>query len=171
MKKLLCLIAVAVILTGGISFALSSTQQSTFTVTVSSIFELSIDQGMIDFGRMKPGEVKWNIPPSGVTVTAKTNSGKSWFLKVSASNPFSYGSYMIPYSKFVWTGWTDGAGRWYGTGNNIMTPTPSLVYASALGEENNLPSGTNNHFKFKLSVPENQSPGVYTTTVKFTMTE
>jgi spore coat protein U-like protein len=171
MKRISILIAVAVFLTGGACFALTSTQQSLFTVTVSSVFELSIDQGVIDFGRMRPGDVKWNIPSSGITVTARTNNGKPWYLKVSAATPFSFGSYMIPYSKFVWTGWTDGAGRWYGTGNNFMTPTPSLVYASGLGEENNLPNGTNNHFKFKLTVPENQAPGVYTTTVKFTMTE
>lgn len=171
MRRILCLIVGLTMIIGGTGFALTSSQTSLFTVTVSSVFELSIDQGVVDFGRMKPGETKWNIPSSGISVTARTNSGKPWYLKISSATPFSYGPNMIPYSKFVWTGWTDGAGKWYGTGNNSMTPTPSLVYSSGLGEENNLPNGTGNHFKFKLSVPENQAPGVYTTTVKFTMTE
>ena len=152
-------------------FALSASQQATFTVTVSSVFELSIDQGVIDFGRMRPGETKWNIPASAVNVVARTNSGKPWYLKISNTSPFNSGTDVIPNSNFYWSGWTSGAGKWYGSAQDQMSTAPKIVYAGTAGEENNLPDGTANHFKFKLAVPANQAPGFYMTTVKFTMTE
>ncbi len=164
--------AVIFLLIGGISSAaLSTNQQATFTVSVASVFELSIDQGFIDFGRMNPGDMKWNMPPAGITVQSKSNSGKPWYLKVSNDSPFSSGSNTIPNSNFSWSGWTDGSGKWYGDGTNQVSVTPTLVYSSGAGEENNLPNGTVNHMKFKLKVPNNQVPGNYTTIVKFTMTE
>ncbi len=171
MIKKICLGLVACILVSGSCFALSSNQQAIFSVSVSSIFELSIDQGVVDFGKMKPGETKWNVPSAGVTVTSKTNNGRAWYLKVSDVSPFTFGELLIPNSNFVWSGWTDGSGKWNGTGNNIMSVTPVLAYSSGVGEENNLPAGVANHFKFKLSVPDKQAPGIYMTTVKFTMTE
>ena len=169
-KKVIIAVAV-IIIAEGAGFALSASQQTTFTVTVSSIFELSIDQGMIDFGRMKPGETKWNVPPSAVNVVSKTNSGKPWYLKVSDSAPFNSAENTIPNNNFYWNGWTDGAGKWYGTANDQVSTAPNIVYGSGIGEENNLPNGTANHFKFKLAVPPSQAPGFYMTTVKFTMTE
>jgi hypothetical protein len=126
---------------------------------------------MIDFGRMKPGEIKWNIPSSAVNVVAKTNSGKPWFLKISDSSPFNSANNIIPNDNFYWSGWTDGAGKWYGSANDTISTAPKIVYASGAGEENNLPNGTANHFKFKLAVPSSQAPGFYMTIVKFTMTE
>lgn len=159
------------LLIGGSCLALSQSQQATFQVSVASVFELSIDQGFIDFGRMRPGETRGNMPSAGLLVTAKTNSGRPWSLKISDSSAFSSGPYTIPNDNFIWSGWTDGAGRWYGTGKESMTITPTLVYGSGAGEETNLPNGVTNHFRFKLNVPSNQRPGTYQTTVKFTMTE
>lgn len=158
-------------LSGNCAYALSASQQATFTVTVNSVFELSIDQGLIDFGRMDPGDEKNNIPSRGLTVTSRTNSGNPWYLKINSSSPFSSGDKIIPYSSFRWTGWTDGSGVWFGTNNKTVSASPVLAYSSGAGEESNLPNGTLNHFKFKLNVPKIQAPGVYTTMVKFTMTE
>lgn len=171
MKK--CFFATAIfLLTGAVCLAAQSAdQQATFTVSVASVFELSIDQGFIDFGRMKPGETKWNMPPAGIMIQAKTNGGKPWYLKISNDAPFSSGSNVIPNSGFSWYGWTNGSGKWYGTGENTISVTPGLVYSSGSGEDNNLPGGTVNYMKFRLKVPNNQAPGNYTTVVKFTMTE
>ncbi len=140
-------------------------------VTVNSKFELDIDNGFVDFGRMDPGEKKWNYPNPGITITAKTNDNKPWFLKVNDDTEFASGPYTIPNANFSWSGWSDGAGVWYGDANNTMNVTPSLVYASGIGESNNLPNGTVSHMKFSLDVPGNQAPGTYTTIVYFTMTE
>ena len=155
----------------GFAFALSASQQATFTVTVNSVFELSIDQGLIDFGKMNPGDQQNNIPSRGLVVTSKTNGGNPWYLKINAAVPFSSGDKIIPNSNFRWSGWSDGSGTWYGTGNNIVNPSPAIAYSSGPGEESNMPAGVLNHFKFKLNVPNNQAPGVYATLVKFTMTE
>ncbi len=171
MKKLISA-ATALILMGAVCMAAEpAVQQATFTVSVASVFELSIDQGFIDFGRMNPGETKWNMPPAGIMVQAKTNGGKPWHLKISNDSPFSSGSNVISNSNFSWYGWTSGSGKWYGTGENTVSITPALVYSSGSGEDNNLPEGTVNHMKFRLKVPANQAPGNYTTVVKFTMTE
>jgi len=169
-RKISAILAV-VLISGSVAFAASVNQQATFTVAVSSVFELGIDYGLVDFGKMKPGDTKWNMPSSGITITAKTNNGKPWYLKVSNDSPFTSGSDVIQNSNFMWSGWSDGSGVWYGTGNDKIATTPTLVYASGSGEDNNLPDGTNNHMKFKLAVPKNQRPGSYITTVKFTMTE
>ena len=171
MKNRFAVLVGALMIMAGSSHALTSSQLTTFNVTVSTLFQLSIDQGYIDFGKMKPGETKGNMPPEGVTVQAQTNNGKPWYLKVCNGSPFSYGDEMIPNNNFMWSGWTDGAGKWYGTGNNKMTTTPTIIYESAASEYNNLPNGTNCRMKFRLKVPDDQAPGNYATTVKFTMTE
>ncbi len=172
MKGIIYPLLFAIIMEGSALAAIQSKQQqATFQVSVSSVFELSIDKGFVDFGRMKPGEKKWNYPASGISVTAKTNDNKPWFLKVNDGSEFSGGSYTIPNSNFFWNGWTDGSGAWYGASSSAMKTTPSLVYASGNSEGNNMPNGTINHMKFSLNIPGNQAPGTYNTIVYFTMTE
>ena len=151
--------------------ALQATQEAFVSVTVDPVFELTLDQGFIRFDHMRPGEVKWNIPTNALTATTKTNGQKPWFLMVSTTSELSSGAAAIPNDRFYWYGWTDGQGTFYGTKENSMTTTPVLAYASAAVENANLPGGTNTYFKFKLDLPKNQRPGVYGTTVKFTITE
>ena len=141
------------------------------SVTVGNYFRLSVDRGSIDFEKMKPGETKDNTPAEGIIVTSKTNVGNPWYLKISDDSPLSSGPFLIPNSNFFWYGWTDGAGTWYGNGNNYMTLIPELMYASGPNETNNLPNGTNNHLKFKLAIPNGQPGGKYISSVKLTMTE
>jgi len=141
------------------------------SVTVGDYFRLSIDRGTIDFENMSPGTTKDNVPVEGVIVTAKTNTGRPWFLKISNDSPLSSGPYMIPNSNFIWYGWTDGSGTWYGNGTDTMNFVPSLVYSSSPTEMNNLPDGTGNHLKFKLTIPRGQPGGKYLSNVKLTLTE
>ncbi|MFH1709670.1 MAG: hypothetical protein ABH860_01195 [bacterium] len=149
----------------------SVTRTAQISVTVGNYFRLSVDRSSIDFEKMKPGDVKDNVPVEGVIVTSKTNTGNHWYLKISNDSPLSSGPYVIPNSNFIWHGWTDGAGVWCGDGTNQMTFVPELVYSSGITEGNNLPNGTNNHLKFKLSIPKGQPGGKYLSTVKLTMTE
>ena len=153
--------------TGGVTV----TRTAPISVTVGSFFRLSVDRGMIDFDKMKPGETKDNMPPEGIIVTSMTSTGNPWYLKISNNSPLSSGPYIIPNSNFIWYGWTDGTGTWYGNGNNYMTLLPELMYASGANEKNNMPDGTNNHLKFKLSIPNGQPGGKYLSTVTMTMTE
>ena len=149
----------------------SSTRTAPISVTVGSYFRLSVDRGSVDFEKMRPGETKDNVPGEGVIVTGKTNTGKPWYLKISNDSPLSSGPYMISNTNFIWYGWTEGAGTWYGTGTNQMTFVPDLVYSSGANEGNNMPNGTNNHLKFKLSIPKGQPGGKYLSNVKLTLTE
>ena len=145
--------------------------QCPISVVVGDYFRLSVDRGSIDFEKMKPGETKDNVPVEGIIVTSKTNVGNPWYLKISNDSPLSSGPYVIPNSSFIWYGWTDGAGTWYGTGANQMTFVPGLMYSSGANEGNNLPNGTNSHLKFKLTVPKGQPGGKYLSNVKLTLTE
>lgn len=157
---------------GKINYQVGSvTGSANISVTVGSEFTLSVDRGSADFETMKPGTVKDNIPVEGIIITSKTNTGNPWYLKISNDNPLSSGPYVIPNSNLIWYGWTDGVGTWYGTGNNSITFAPELMYASGANERNNMPDGTNNHLKFKLTVPSGQPGGKYLSNIKLTMTE
>jgi hypothetical protein len=147
------------------------TRTCNLSVTVGNYFRLSVDRGSIDFEKMRPGEVKDNVPVEGVIITSKSNTGNPWYLKISNDSPLSSGPYVIPNSNFIWYGWSDGAGAWYGTGNNQMTFVPELMYASGATEYNNMPDGISNHLKFKLTVPRGQPGGKYISNVKLTLTE
>ena len=152
-------------------YAATTTQLAVATVTVKSIFELTLDRTDIDFGSMRPGDVKYDIPPTGIKVTSRSNSGQKWSLKVSAATDFRDGDRVIENQNFYWYGWTEGAGKWYGTGEDKFATLPITVYESTDSEGINLPNGTNNFFKFKLALPQNQRAGQYATLVKFTLTE
>lgn len=149
----------------------TGTRTAPISVTVGSYFRLSVDRGSADFETMKPGAVKDNVPAEGIIITSKTNTGNPWYLKISNDNPLSSGPYVIPNSNLIWYGWTDGVGTWYGTGNNSITFAPELMYASGANETNNMPDGTNNHLKFKLTIPSGQPGGKYLSNIKLTMTE
>jgi hypothetical protein len=140
-------------------------------VTVINYFRLSVDRGTIDFENMSPGQTKDNVPVEGAIVTAMTNTGNPWYLKISNNSPLSSGPYVIPNSNFIWYGWTDGTGIWQGTGTDAINFVPSLVYSSGAGETMNLPNGTTNHLKFKLTIPKGQPGGKYISNVVLTLTE
>lgn len=141
------------------------------SIEVLPLFQLLIDRGTIDFETMLPGKEKDNVPVEGIIVTALTSNNNPWFLKISDNSPLTSGPHVIPNANFMWYGWTDGSGRWYGTGDDALSQNPQLCYSSGAGESSNAPDGTLNHFKFKLKVPAKQRPGRYMSVVKFTLTE
>jgi hypothetical protein len=147
------------------------TGSANIQVIVGNYFRLSTDRGTADFETMKPGQTKDNVPVEGIIITSKTNTGNPWFLKISDNSPLSAGPYIIPNSNLIWYGWTDGKGTWYGNGTNAVTLVPELMYASGAAETNNLPNGTNNHLKMKLTIPPGQPGGKYLSTIQLTMTE
>jgi hypothetical protein len=152
-------------------FPPANTESFTVTVHVSPMFQLYIDRGTIDFEEMLPGHEKENVPVEGIIVKTKSNTNNPWFLKISNDSPLTSGPNIIPNENFKWYGWTDGSGRWYGTGEDAVSLIPQLVYSSGAGEEHNIPDGTDNHFKFKLKVPPKQKPGKYISRVRLTLTE
>jgi len=140
-------------------------------VQVATVFEISIDRTDIDFGDMRPGEAKYDIPATGIKINSKTNTGNKWYLLVNDLTELRSGDRFIDNKYFSWYGWTEGQGKWFGTGENQVSLVPFTVYESTVDEGINLPDGTNNFIKFKLDLPKDQPAGRYETTVRFTLTE
>ena len=144
---------------------------ATARVQVTSVFEIALDRSDIDFETMKPGTMKYDIPATGIKITTKTNTGNKWYLLINALSNLSDGDKYIDNSNFYWYGWSEGKGRWYGTGEDTMQLTPITAYESSVDETVNYPDGTNNYFKFKLNIPKIQQPGNYESIIRFTITE
>ena len=169
-RKIFILTFLLLIFAAGSVYA-ATVQNATVTVKVNPIFSISIDRDDIDFGVMKPGQNKYDIPATGIKVNVQSNSGNPWFLRINDTDDLSSGSAFISNYNFFWYGWAEGSGSWYGTGKDRMTTTPVVAYASTNAEGLNMPNGTNCYFKFKLKVPHKQVGGRYETTVQFTITE
>jgi hypothetical protein len=173
MKHLYAWIAVGSLLLGSTAcFAATSTTASAVAkVNVDSVFELTLDRTDIDFGNMRPGTTRFDIPASGIKVTTRSNTGQKWFLKVSSTGNLNSGLDQVSNSNLYWYGWTNGQGSWLGTGNDAIQELPVSAYESTDSEGLNIPDGTDNYFKFKLSIPASQRAGLYETVVKFTLTQ
>ncbi|MFA5880015.1 MAG: hypothetical protein WC860_07565 [Candidatus Margulisiibacteriota bacterium] len=170
-KKLFLLLIIMVVLAklgyaGQIDTAIALAK-----VQVATVFAISLDRTDIDFGEMRPGEVKYDIPATGIKVTTKTNTGNKWYLLINTLTELRAGDRYIDNKYFGWYGWTEGQGKWFGTGDNSITLNPFTVYESSVDEGLNLPNGTNNIFKFKLDLPKDQPAGRYEASVRFTLTE
>jgi len=64
--------------------AASDTDTLSIMVNVKSIFSLEIDRHIVDFKTLLPGQMMRDMPDNeGVKVTAKSNNGNGWVLKIS----------------------------------------------------------------------------------------
>jgi hypothetical protein len=177
------------------SFAATLTSDGTATVTVSPIFELSIDTNSIPFGSVKPGEFKelTKGPQSGTNnywnqATCKANTGNKWYLKIQATGPLISGSNQMNVSVCKWLStyagiWVDADSASYDLSDGLnhsptggyvdFTQSPELVYTSGLDPDYNdtVSEGTQVQFQYAIQPPSDQLPGNYTSTIRFTLTE
>ena len=153
------------------SYAEQAVAEAKVKVEVKSIFKMSLDRADINFRDMLPGQTRENIPETGIKVTSYSNTGRQWFIKLNTVSDLRDGERTIDSKYFQWYGWTEGKGKWTGTGGDVFKQTPALAYISDSSEYVNLPNGVDNYFKFRLTVPQNQVAGFYETIVQFTMTE
>ncbi|OGI09399.1 MAG: hypothetical protein A2Y40_01875 [Candidatus Margulisbacteria bacterium GWF2_35_9] len=154
--------------------AASDTDTLSIMVNVKSIFSLEIDRHIVDFKTLLPGQMMRDMPDNeGVKVTAKSNNGNGWVLKISNLAELSDGSELIPNKYFYWSGYPSrsASGTWYGKGTDNLSLTPVLAYSASMSEYNNYPAGTDLYFKFDLKVPDKQKSGIYRSIVAFTLTE
>jgi hypothetical protein len=161
----------SIILLSSSVYAVSDSQIATAKVHVESVFEITLDRSDIDFESMRPGQIKYDIPATGIKVTTKCNTNNKWYLLINSLDEMRDGNKYINNNNFYWYGWTSGKGKWFGTGDNTMKITPVTVYEASELETINLPQGTDNFFKFKLEVPADQQPGNYESSIRFTITE
>jgi hypothetical protein len=151
------------------AFCAQTSGSVTVSVLVQGTFNLMVDTDSFDFVRLAAGQTGSMSRADGVTVASTSGSGNPWFLVVSA-NPLISGTNTIPNENFSWTGTSEGQGEWRGLQEKTFADPNRTAYVSSADEADSA-SKVVNKFKFKLRVPEDTKPGVYTTTVMFTMTE
>ena len=159
------------------------------SVTVPSVFNLTLNVYSVDFGSVRYGDWK-EVPSTGYANRAvcKSNTGNAWYLSIKADGPLSSGTETIPLANFKWMSTyagnaaspyqdlTSGLRHKPADGYIAFTVSDELVYSSGTGipnDNSNLPEGTEVQFKYSLQVPDNPAPlaGSYTTIVRYTMTE
>ena len=111
MKKIVLITLLCILSSSGYA---ATVQNATVTVKINPVFSISIDRDDIDFGIMKPGQTKWDIPATGIKVNVKSNTGNPWYLRINNTDDLSSGSAIIDNDNFFWYGWTEGKGKWYG---------------------------------------------------------
>jgi hypothetical protein len=135
--------------------------------------ELSTDGRALSFGLMQLGEEKV-LAQAGShhnEVTVRSSSGRPWYLKISLLRPLSSGTAEIPLDDLAWElARTDGSGN--AAQRSRFQPfslTPELVYLSGAGEADG--RSISLQFRYRLTIPEAQVRGVYSTTIRYTLTE
>jgi len=150
--------------------AAQATGSITVTVLVRGSFNLLVDTDSVDFARLMPGQKGEITRTGGVVVAGTSTNSNPWYLKVAAVNPLSSGNDFIPNENFTWYGTSEDSGSWLGAKEKNFSETNNTAYISSF-EESETAKRIINKFKFGLRVPQDTKPGVYTTTVMFTMTE
>lgn len=171
MNKKFWISLIVVLLMGTRAFAGSASATAVATVHVESVFSIELNRSDVDFESMRPGELKYDIPASGIKVTTKSNTGNKWYLLINSLSELRDGDKYIDNKYFKWYGWSEGKGKWVGTGEDSMELTPQLAYESTQEEGLSYPDGVPNYFKFKIAIPKSQQPGNYQSTIRFTITE
>lgn len=139
-----------------------------------AVFSLSVDSQPLSFDVMDPGQTKELISQGNYhnEVTCQSTNGTTWYLKIHVTSPFTSGSGTIPLENFQWmlSEVQNGTGSSQNIGvYNAFTTSPALVYIS--GSSDNSGNQVKARFKYQLILPANQTSGVYSTIVRYTLTE
>ena len=135
--------------------------------------QLSTDHRSLFFGVMQLGEEK-TLANAGTyqnEVTVSSDGGQLWYLKISLIQPLTSGANEIPLDALAWQV-TNAGGSGTLTQGSEPRPfqlTPDLVYISGPNETAGAPVTL--QFRYRLTVPQAQASGVYSTTIRFTLSE
>ena len=152
---------------------------------------VSFDTASIDFGSVAPGE--WKEAPltrDKDTLVVVSDTANVWYVKICVTQALTNGttpSITIPNEDFRWMStyagnknspYTNlGAGLNHPTGLGYVnfSTIDELVYTSGREasyiDNNNSPNGTEIQFKWGMAMPSSQRAGIYTTTVRYTVTQ
>lgn len=135
--------------------------------------EISTDHRPLTFSVMQLGEEK-ELAQVGAyhnQVTCSSTNGITWYLKISVLQPLTSGQDSIPLENFKWQlVWTNGTGSI--ASHYQFKPFslfPDIVYMSGPNEAAG--NTINFQFKYYLKIPDAQINGVYSTTIRYTLTE
>lgn len=144
-----------------------------FNSAADAGLSISTDNRAIDFGQILPGEAK-ELAYLGSyhnEIICNSTNQKMWYVKVNLLNPLSQGVNTIPTENFKWQlNWTDGEGTIPNSYNfKELSLFPELTYMSNISDS----QGNDIHLRFKyyLEIPQAQAMGIYTTVIRFTLTE
>lgn len=138
----------------------------------AAAFSVTLNFPSIDFGSLNMGDIRYDVPDTGITATCRTDQGNPWQLKIRADQPLTHmesPASFIPNTNFFWYGISSNV-----PGNNSLDKTQEdftmerTVYTAPAGEGD---PGTEITLKFKVVVPRLIQSGIYATTVIFTFTE
>ncbi len=136
------------------------------TVEVRSIFKISIQSTMLNFGTVDPGI---SSSKKIVPISCTTNNNNAWSVSVNVQSPLAYEQYEIPLSNFKWEISTlNGTGQVVPSGE--MSLSPNNFYTAAL-DENITETPIELALSLYVDVPRGQVAGTYRTIVIITMHE
>lgn len=168
-SKIYCVIPVAlfVIFSYGISAQASEQDRPlTASVTVSSIFNMSISSAMIDFGTVDPGST---TAEKTVTISCTTNNNRPWGLALRAQQPFTFQEREIPAENFNWRiGVQKGSGSPAPAGKMSLASTN--VYKAGMNDQITR-APVEITLNMSVTVPPGQMAGRYTTVLTLSMAE
>ncbi len=139
-----------------------------------AVFELRADSSILDFGLMSIAESK-KLQERGTyhnEVTCLSDTDAVWYLKVHLVEPLSSGAAYIPNENFEWraTEAVGGSGMLYNQDKFMsFSDMPGLVYTGVSTDSEG--TAVRVRFDYRLSIPKDQLPGNYRSTVRYTMTE
>ena len=138
----------------------------TATVSVDSVFKISIQTSALDFGTIEPGS---SSAKKNVGISCVTNNNRTWSVSLYAQSPLSYEAYEIPNSNFKWeTQVIDGTGQAAQSG--IMGVTPVNFYIAGM-DDYITETPVELVLSLSIDVPQGQVAGQYSTVVVITMHE
>lgn len=190
-KRLFFSVVAALILAwAGAAFGASAAVDANATVTVSEVFSLALDSSSVDFGSVRQGDWKEVSGSLGYANAAicRSNTGRPWELSIKATGPLASDSGTIPLENLKWMStyagsknapyadYSEGLVNPPAAGYVNFSLTDAAVFrssAASITDHNTLPNGAEIQFKYAISIPDTirLTPGNYTTTVVYTLTE
>jgi len=137
-------------------------ENTTATVSINSIFTMSVSQPSLNFGNVDPGPT--TTPTREFYLYCESNNNNLWQLSINLIAPLTSEGSTIPNQGFNWWGWTNnGSGTWDG-GSGDLDTLPHTFY-SAGGDEWLTSAPIQHTMQFNVDIPEGQAVGIYTATL------
>ncbi len=165
-NKIYIIIAAFLVLSPGNLFSSQQDTPLTASVSVNSVFKISLQTTMLDFGAVEPGS---SSARKDVIVSCSTNNNRAWSVSIGVRAPLTFESYEIANSNFKWNATLQNGGGQI-TGAGQMNTTPIDFYVAGT-DDYITEDPVNLNLSLYVDVPSGQVAGKYTTVVLITMHE
>jgi len=161
--KRLFLIGIGVLLLGGMALA-QADQTATVNVnaTVNGVFRLTLSTAALNYA-LDPGQTD---ATQSVVANVRTNQNVAWYLKLNKDQDLTFGTETIPSANFTYAG-SGGAGVWV---SGQFPMAAAVGYTAAAAEYKVMGAGLNLTTAYTLTIPADQTAGLYTNIITYTLT-